>query len=647
MDRAASLTRKYIGIILILLLLLALSVWSLRLVRIGQSLRQHLAQAQALAASPGSIAPQQACTIVRDLRHDLTALRRTTFGLVRLAPAFGWLPRIGGDLRAAPHLVTVADGLTEAGTIGCTAFAPALAGEAAGDVGLSPQTMVTLAASHQTELEAALAAVDRAQGAWAHVEVETLSPFVAGKVDRLETALPLLRAGLEGALVAPALLGAEEPRSYLLLAQNNDELRPTGGFLTAAGVLRVENGRIVDLSFMDSYAIDDFSNPYPQPPEPLQKYMLADLWLFRDSNWSPDFPTAAAQAAHFFEIGTGQNPDGVVAIDMTMLHMLVAALAPLDVAGATEPITGQNVVSWIRQARGGLDTEDEDWWRNRKDFMGPLAKALKARLESGDVDWFALANAIQKGLREKHLLVSVDDPEAQTLLGQRGWNGAIANPEGDYLYVVDGNLGFNKVNPLIDTTIAYTVTLERDGPPTGELTLLYTNRSRPNEEPCNPEPHYGANYETEMHRCYWNYLRVYVPEGSRLRSATPAPLPKASLRHQKMGGAGEETRRIGPPEFGKQVFGVYFLVPRNAQRVQRFRYTLPAGVMRRDGDVWHYSLTVQKQPGARARPVRITLLLPPEARLVSASEPVHRQGSRLRFERRLDHDQEITVTYRR
>ena len=60
-----------------------------------------------------------------------------------------------------------------------------------------------------------------------------------------------------------------------------------------------------------------------------------------------------------------------------------------------------------------------------------------------------------------------------------------------------------------------------------------------------------------MHRCYWDCLRVCLPEGSRLTVATLAPLPEANLYHRKWSGAGQETLTIGPPELGKQVFAVY------------------------------------------------------------------------------------------
>ena len=450
-------------------------------------------------------------------------------------------------------------------------------------------------------------------------------------------------------MTAPDLLGADGPRTYLILAQNDDELRPTGGFITGVGLLRIEGGGITDLSFTDSYAVDDFSKPYPEPPRPLWDYMLSELWLFRDCNWSPDFPTTAQQAAYFYEYGTGQATDGVIALDVQALRLLVGALEPLHVDGAPDPITGDSVVDWVRRSRGGVSSGEgfRDWLKQRKDFIGLLAMALKSRLENGEVEWMALAQAVERGLREKHILVYMADPEAAALLSRQGWDGAVASPAGDYLLVTDSNLGFNTCKPLVDETLGYRVRLATDGSARGELKIEYHNRSQGSATGCDPAPRYGVDYVADMNRCYWDYLRAYVPEGSELTVSTPAPLPEASLYVQKWGGVGRETLTIGPSELGKQVFGVYLLVPRGGSREQRFHYELPSGTVRREGNDWVYTLMVQKQPGSRAWPLTVTVVLPDEVQsVISDPAPAERRGPEVIYQWRLDRDQTLRIRYR-
>jgi hypothetical protein len=109
-----------------------------------------------------------------------------------------------------------------------------------------------------------------------------------------------------GARDGAALL-APMGRTYLILAQNSDELRATGGFISAAGVVRLENGRITDMKLTDSYAVDDLDQPHPLAPGPLAEQMGAQILLLRDSNWSPDFP-ASAEVASVVCTGSGSLP---------------------------------------------------------------------------------------------------------------------------------------------------------------------------------------------------------------------------------------------------------------------------------------------------------------------------------------------------
>ena len=57
----------------------------------------------------------------------------------------------------------------------------------------------------------------------------------------------------------------------------------------------------------DAFTADDFSKDYPYPPDPIRHFMLADYWLPRDANWSPDFPTAAQQVQALYTLSNGRK----------------------------------------------------------------------------------------------------------------------------------------------------------------------------------------------------------------------------------------------------------------------------------------------------------------------------------------------------
>ena len=130
---------------------------------------------------------------------------------------------------------------------------------------------------------------------------------------------------LKMARITPRLLGAVEngPQTYLILIQNEDELRPTGGFLTAVGRLIVEDGRLTDLSFEGVSKLDDFNKPYPSAPWQLDEYMRSEILLLRDANWFTNFPTTVEWAEFLYAYARPGEIDGVIAVDQ---HVVVQIL---------------------------------------------------------------------------------------------------------------------------------------------------------------------------------------------------------------------------------------------------------------------------------------------------------------------------------
>src|SRR5262249_16877387 len=105
--------------------------------------------------------------------------------------------------------------------------------------------------SHRAQFAQAKVYLDDAITQRAHSKNERLSPRVQALVAGVDRLLALMSLAVEGGMVLPELLGAQGTRSYLLIAQNEDELRPTGGFISAAGMLTLEHGKLSSLEFMD------------------------------------------------------------------------------------------------------------------------------------------------------------------------------------------------------------------------------------------------------------------------------------------------------------------------------------------------------------------------------------------------------------
>ena len=665
-----------VGLVLIVCLLVIVFVGYQKAIRVKDllvSTLDHLrvleAKAQeGLAASPKVEDLKAIGDELAQAEADFRALKAELAPFLPLCRYLGWVPLVGKDVQAAPHLLEIAIKVTAAGGAALEGLQPLVdlfsedTPPPTPGVGEMPalssiEVIVPVLLAQQQKFAEAQTQLSQAAKAREEIEESELSPRLATLVDRLDKYLSPLQFALQGVLLAPELLGASEPKSYLILAQNDDEIRATGGFISGVGLLRVDQGRILELNFQDSYAVDDLSQPHAEPPLPLRDHMWAQIWLLRDANWSPDFPTTAQAAAQIYQQDQGVAVDGVIAIDQQAVRLVVGALGSLRLEEYEESVTADNVIQLARQywasPLGAESLGEEgagDWWTHRKDFMGMLMQATLAELEGeiAPAEAIELAQAIRRGMEERHILIWLDDPTVAELLREAGWDGTILATDGDYLMVVDTNMGFNKVNPNVDETINYRVTIDEGGNVRAVATLTYHNRSTREVEECVQEARYDLTYEGMMNRCYWDYLRLYIPDGAKLIEATRNPLPPGSL-YRQLSGAGEGTGEpdIGPSEKGKEVFGTFFVVPPQESKEVRFAYDLPPGILESTGDGYHYSLLIQKQAGTMALPVQVTVELPPGAELVAAEpEPNAVEGNTLRYQLSLATDRRLEVSFR-
>jgi len=626
------------------------------------SLREHLRGLEAIGTA-GLLSNLQGGELeaMRDelvqAGDDMRGLKAELGPALALAPYLGWLPVVGGDVAAAPHLLKMGIGLSEVVDLVFEGLDPLLPllngpGESSSETSVGEAVAMALAEG-QPNFSAAQAELDRVEQLRLTVDEKRLSARVGRLLDRLDRYLPLLGTGLDGLVVAPSLLGVDEPRTYLLLAQNEHELRPTGGFISSVALVRVADGKIVDFDFRDSYAVDDLSHPHPDAPEPLDRYMLAQIWLLRDANWYPDFPTSAAVARDLYQLDQGVLVDGVIGADLTAMQSLVKAMEPIHLEGYDEEVTGANVIPLVQEYWGSPAGEGQsgDWWAHRKDFMGHLLGAMMARLETdvGAVDPVRMIEALRGGLEEKHFLVYVVDPAVSEILGENHWDGAIRQSDGDFLMVVDTNMGFNKVNPNVDSAVDYQVRIEDDGNVASRLAVTYRNQSSGRGDRCVQEADYPPTYQEMMDGCYWDYLRVYVPESSDLVQNPELTLPEGSLRARESGDGGKLLPlEEGAVESGKNVHGLFFVVAPAERREMVFRYRLPSSVLESDGSTRTYTLLVQKQPGTQAVPLRVEVKLPADSTLVSFSpEASTPSEENVVFQTDLREDREFEVTFRR
>lgn len=639
----------------LLLLLTWMTVKAWRIGRAVQSLQARQAQAESLLAGGlTSAEPEAIENLVLGLRGDVVTLVAESRPFVSIAPHLDWLPNVGSTLAVAPALLEMADAGTLAAVYGLRALQPAWAAIQGGQGGLTAQLPAILTQLDQAQPDLAQAgiALERVVAARATItNVEQLPGRLQSLLQPLDELLPLGQQALRAAPTLPALLGQNGPRTYLIVAQNEDEIRPTGGFISGVGLLVVDRGQIVSLEFEDAYAVDKWrTRPYDWPPQPLYDFMGLELFTFRDSNFWPDFPTSAEKAIELYEYGQGVRADGVITIDQQFLVFLVGAIGPLPVPELETTLNGDTVIAALRQAwREPVEESGRSWVQSRKAFMGPVAAAIRGRLENdlASLDWVNLAKTMLYALDTKHVQIYLRDPAAASALTELSWDGRLPNQAGeDALMVVETNVGYNKANVVVGSSLNYDVTLTAEGGGRARLSAHYLNAATGDDGPCQQGTVYApeTTYETLIQGCYWNYLRVYAPAGSQLLAASSHPAPATAFLNGRAWGGQAQTVTDDPT--GLAVFANFLLVPMGQMASVTFDYQLPGTIVQPNADQWDYRLTVYKQAGLRPQPLVITVQLPAGAHFVTAAPvPAAADDQQVTFQTWLEKDTSFSLVY--
>lgn len=241
----------------------------------------------------------------------------------------------------------------------------------------------------------------------------------------------------------------------------------------------------------------------------------------------------------------------------------------------------------------------------------------------------------------------IPDERVAPELARAGWDGRMPQaPPGDFWQVVDTNVSFNKANVYIDRRFDYTVTLGDS--PTATLTVTYAHSGPELNEPCyqgvSEEFEEGADYLALADKCYWNYVRFYVPAGSRLLDSTRHIVPGETLFNAT---THDSTAQPITERSGLSTFANLLLVP-VASTVESFiQYEMPPGIVTQQGGDALYELTIGKQPGTRAEPTTVVINLPQGAQLLSATPlPTQSESGRLTYALSLESSTSIAIRYR-
>jgi hypothetical protein len=448
--------------------------------------------------------------------------------------------------------------------------------------------------------------------------------------------------------VLPHLVGMDGKRKYLVLFQNNMELRPGGGFIGSYGILNLDKGKVTDFPIQDVYDADGQLKEHIEPPFQLRRYLGGSHWFLRDSNFDIDFTKNGASAAFFYNAETKGEVDGVIAVDASFMRMLLGLVGPLKVVGYNETVTADNFfVLTERYAQDNFFPGS----LQKQNFLKAVAVSLFARLQllsqsptqSKDTSYLTLVSAVSDGISQKHILFAFPDDSIQKIFSLNGMSSSLLDTReekdgqiNDFFGINEANLGQNKVNYYLDRSIAHTVKLSADGSVSETATILYGNRSTQLDK-------YGGDYKS--------YVRFILPSGAKLTSVTingqeqtisPAVIDPAVFTAK--GFNPQEGLEVERTEaYGKTIYGFLVVVPLGEKKTVAVAYTVPAKTTIMNSTI-SYSLRVFKQPGTEADPYSLTFAYPAGYSVLSASDALKINNSNVSLLTTLIEDKEIALT---
>lgn len=587
--------RKVLGIFLIIFIILGVAI-SVPLKNIYSSIKSTYQQAK---VTYDAVKMQDIAKTSEELKKTKDELNKTKNSL-RLISWTGFIPILGGYTKDANHLVNAGIAGVEAAEILTESIKPyadilGLKGQGSFTSGSAEERIVKVV---QT-LDKVTPQIDKVAEKLKIVraEIDQIDPnhyptsFQGKKikenivllkevVDGAETAVTEAKPILE---VLPKVLGEPDTKKYLVIFQNDKEIRATGGFMTAYAIFKVEKGKMIAERSDDIYKLDDLIKDREKAPAPIEKYLLAEsklppYWYIRDSNLSPDFKVSMQKFEEFYKkTGLKDQFDGIIAVDTQFLVKIMKVLEDLGgpiKAYGTEFSTKEdkrcNCPQVVYELELYADKPVAYERGSRKDIIGVLMQEIMKRsLGSAKQAWGPLFQTGMASIAEKHMLFYFHDDKAQKGAQDLNIAGRIKDFEGDYLHVNNTNFGGAKSNMYVQEAVDQKIEVANDGQVTKTITLTYKN------------PFEGSDCDLErgglcLNGVLRDWLRLYVPKGSKLLDST-----------------GSEVKVTEGEDLEKTVFEGFFRLRPQGSTKLTFKYTLPFKVQKGS----FYPILIQKQPG--------------------------------------------------
>ncbi len=377
--------------------------------------------------------------------------------------------------------------------------------------------------------------------------------------------------------ITPLLAQLQLPTSstWLVLLQDNSEIRPTGGFIEGLALVEIADGKIKHSQFLSTLEADQRLRGQVTPPADLRQATGENSWYLRDANWDPDFATTATRTAWFVQKEFDQEVAGGVGINLNTLRQMLDILGPINIPAYGGKLIADNLwASYLSNLQ--FDS-------SQPKLLPHLAEELYAASQTASSSQlYQLASLVLADLESRQIqAMALTNPNLVPL----SWRGQLTLPEcvstypcvNSQVYLVDSNVGINKVDVDITRQLAIQTTVATD-----QITSIYTWTY-----------HHQGTATAWPGGDYKDWVRIYLPT-------------LAQIKQVKLGEI-DITDTVNPVvEHGLTKLSLLLPLGVGESQQLSLEFAMPIPSAPR----WGYQLTLPNQPGVAPYPVSLTVNYP-------------------------------------
>ncbi len=481
------------------------------------------------------------------------------------------------------------------------------------------------------------AAVQQFRNGYAQLQAVATSSFLPKDTNtHLTDVLQAITPVVNVSEILPSALALTEQKTYLILFQNNAELRPGGGFIGSYGLLTMDNGKVKDFSIHDVYDADGQLKGHVEPPFPIRRYMGTVHLYLRDSNFDVDFSKNAFLAAQMLHLETGQTVDGVIGVDLSFVKNILSVVGPLELVDFNQTVTADNFFI-LTETHAEKDFFPGS--TQKKDFLSSVFAALKDKINSNTA-YEKVAQSVLASIKEKHVLFASANASEQDVLTANNLSSTLWDPRpsgeiNDFLGISEANIGVNKVNYYVDRSVEQHATLTASGDIEGNTTLTVVNKSTSKDV-------YTGEYRS--------YVRFILPDSANVtgisidgQDQSIIPAVTDFLVYEK--------KTFTPPiglevdktlEQGKALYGFFIPVEQQGSRKITVSYIIKQAV-NPSSTTATYSLKFFKQPGTDTYPYIFSFVYPDTYQVISTSDNLEKKQNYVSYNSTVNSDTTFSI----